>query len=161
LGHRHPRVTAAVHKQLDRLPISTRSLANPVTPALAARLVDFVGQPALTRCWFGANGTDAVECALKLARLATGRAKVLAVVGGFHGRSLGSLGATWSPRYRHGIEAALSEVVHLDPAKPESGRTEILRADAAALIFEPVLGEGGVVPLPADVLRTWTDAARA
>jgi putrescine aminotransferase len=161
LGHQHPDVVAAVSDQLARMRTSTRSLANPVTTALAARLIDLLNPSRLRRVWFGQNGTDAVEAALKLARLAAGRPRVLAVEGGYHGKSLGSLAATWSPRYRHGLESTLAPVTHIRRDDPDAVAREVAHGDVAALIVEPVQGESGVVALPADVLRGWAADARA
>src|SRR6478752_2429537 len=113
LGHQHPEVVAAVQDQLQRMSTSTRSLANPVTTELAERLVAVLSPSRLRRVWFGQNGTDAVEAALKLARLAAGRPRILAVEGGYHGKSLGSLAVTWGPRYRRGLESVLAPVTHI------------------------------------------------
>ncbi|MGY1634621.1 aspartate aminotransferase family protein [Geodermatophilus sp. SYSU D01186] len=157
LGHRHPDVVAAVHAQLDRMPTATRTLGNPVLAEAAAAVAGYVGLP---RVWFGCNGTDAVEAALKLARLASGRSRVLAVTGGYHGKTLGSLAATHHPRYRGGLEQVLGPVTHLDPADPDAADRALAAGDVAALLVEPVQGENGVVPLPVPVLRRWAGAVR-
>ena len=160
LGHRHPAVLAAVAAQLATLPTSTRSLANAVTPRLAARLVAALGGGQLRRCWFGCNGADAVDLALKLARAATGRPRVLAATGGFHGKPLGALSATWHPRYRAAFAGYLAPTTHVQPADTDRVASELSRGDVAALIIEPVLGEGGVLPVPAGTLRRWAELAR-
>ena len=159
LGHRHPGVVAAVRAQLDTLPTSTRSLLNPASSAAASRLVDYLGG-VLPRVYFGLNGADAVEAAVKLARLASGRTTVLAVRGGYHGKSLGALAVTHHPRFRAGLSDCLAGVVHLDPHDPEAVDREAAAGGVAALVFEPVQGENGVVPLPPDVLRAWCASAR-
>jgi len=160
LGHRHPAVTAAVHRQLDVLPTSTRTLANPVTAAAAATLVEYLGG-ALPRVCFGANGADAVEAVLKLSRMATGRPRVLAVAGGFHGKSLGALALTHEPRFRAGLAAHLPHVTHVSPEDPEAVAREVARGDVAAVVFEPVQGESGVRPIEPAVLGAWCAAAAA
>lgn len=160
LGHRHPAVVAAAHRQLDLMPTSTRSLANPVAAEAAARLAGYLGD-TLPKVYFGLNGADVVEVAVKLARLATGRGRVLAVRGGFHGKSLGALALTHSPLYRAGLLGCVSDVVHLDPADPGAVRRELASGEVAAVVLEPVQGENGAVPLPTDVLREWcADAGR-
>lgn len=161
LGHNHPEVVAAVRAQLTVMATSTRVLANPATTALAARLVELLQPSRLTRVWFGQNGTDAVEAALKLARLATGRPRVVAVDGGYHGKSLGSLAVTSSPRYRAGLEEVLAPATHVAPDDPGAVAREVARGDVAAVVFEPVQGEGGVRPLDPAVLRRWADDARS
>lgn len=158
-GHRHPEVTAAVHDQLDRMPTSTRVLANPCVVELAERLMHILSPSALSRVWFGLNGCDAVEVALKLARAATGRSRILAVEGAFHGKSLGALAATSNPRYRDPVGFVLAPATHL-PLEPDAVRKEVAKGDVAALIFEPIQGEGGVVPLEPKLLRRWCHDAR-
>ncbi|MGW4652532.1 aspartate aminotransferase family protein [Kitasatospora sp. NPDC004289] len=158
LGHRHPEVLAAVRRQLDTMPTATRSLANPVAARAAGLLAAHLGG-ALPKVHFGLNGSDAVEVAVKLARLATGRDRVLAVRGGFHGKSLGALALTHSPLYRVGLRGCAVEVAHLDPDDPQALARELATGPVAALVFEPVQGENGAVPLPPEVLRTWCAAA--
>ncbi|WP_035804606.1 aspartate aminotransferase family protein [Kitasatospora mediocidica] len=160
LGHRHPEVVAAVRHQLDTMPTSTRSLANPVAARAAARLAGYLGD-VLPKVYFGLNGADVVEVAVKLARLASGRPRVIAVRGGFHGKSLGALALTHSPLYRVGLRGCAVDVVHVDPADPAAVLRELAGGDVAALVFEPVQGENGAAALPLDVLRRWSeDAAR-
>lgn len=158
LGHRHPDVLAAVRRQLDAMPVATRALANPVTADAAARLADYAGAE-LTRVYFGLSGADAVEAALKLARLASGRPRVLAVEGAYHGKSLGALAVTHNERYRAGLHDVLPAVTHLPPDDPEAVAREVSSGDVAALIFEPVQGENGVRPLDTGVLRAWCSSA--
>ncbi len=160
LGHRNPAVVAAVQEQLTTLPSSTRVLANAAAPLLSERLIELTGQPSLTRVWLGQNGTDAVEAALKFARLATGRRKVVALAGGFHGKSLGALSVTSGPRYRRDLEPLLTPGVHLAADLAEA-ELLVARPDVAALIVEPIQGEGGIRPLDAAGLRRAVDAAKA
>ncbi|MEU2059740.1 aspartate aminotransferase family protein [Streptomyces sp. NPDC013455] len=164
LGHRPPEVVEAVRRQLDVMTISTRVLGNPVTARAAATLTSFfAGQPGgadLHRVYFGLNGCDAVEAAVKLARLVTGRPRVLAVNGAYHGKSLGALSLTHHPGFRAGLDESLAPTTHVSPADADVVARECRRGDVAALIFEPVQGENGVRPLPADVLAAWCEAAR-
>ncbi|MFD9796699.1 aspartate aminotransferase family protein [Streptomyces sp. NPDC059070] len=161
LGHRHPTVSAAVHRQLDTMPVSSRSLANPTAARAAARLTAYLGG-GLPKVHFGLGGADVVEVAVKLARLATGRTRVVAVHGGFHGKTLGALALTHSPLYRAGLLGSTVDVVHVDPNDADAVQRESASADVAALVFEPVQGENGAVPLPLDTLRNWcADAIEA
>ncbi|MEU6721112.1 aspartate aminotransferase family protein [Nonomuraea sp. NPDC046802] len=159
-GHRHPRVVSELTDQLGRIPTSTRTLLNPRSVELADRLVGALQPSRLSRAWFGLNGCDAVEVALKLARVQTGRMRVLAVEGGFHGKSLGALGATWNPRYREPLADALAPVTHIPPT-PDAVAREVARGDVAAFLFEPVQGEGGIIPVAPELLRQWARDARA
>lgn len=160
LGHRHPAVTAAVRRQLDAMPVSSRTLVNPVAADAAERLVAHLGG-RLRRVYFGVNGSDAVEVSIKLARLASGRPRVLAVRGAFHGKSLGALALTHHERFRAGLEPVLPHVTHLDPADPEAVARACAAGDVAAVVFEPIQGENGVVPLDPAVLARWCDDAHA
>ncbi|MEN0012934.1 MAG: aminotransferase class III-fold pyridoxal phosphate-dependent enzyme, partial [Solirubrobacteraceae bacterium] len=160
LGHRHPAVVAAVTEQLGLMPTSTRVLANEQTAALARDLAATVGGP-YERVWLGTNGADAVEAALKLARRGTGRSRVLAAAGGFHGKSLGALAATANPIFHEGLAGAVGPATHLDPTDTGAVAREVAAGDVAALIFEPIQGEGGVRPLDTAVLRQWSADARA
>lgn len=159
LGHRHPAVVAAVERQLRTLPTSTRVLANAVAPALAERLVELTDGVRMRRVWLGQNGTDVVEVSLKLARLRSGRLRVLAADGSFHGKSLGALAATWHPGYRAGLESLLTSVTHV-PLERDAVARELRAGDVAAVLVEPVQGEGGIRPLDPELLRAWADAAR-
>jgi len=160
LGHRHPAVTSAVVRQLGRMPTATRTLANPALARLMTELVNRL-DGRLTKVWFGSDGADAVELALKLARRRTGRSRVLAVRGAFHGKTLGALALTFNPAFRAGLEPLLASVAHLDPVDPEAVLREVDAGDVAAIVFEPVQGEAGVRPLAPAVLRRWAADARA
>ncbi|MEV4625692.1 aspartate aminotransferase family protein [Micromonospora sp. NPDC049523] len=159
IGHRHPEVVAAVAAQLGTMPVSTRSLGNPVAAVAAEELVGYLGS-SLPRVYFGTNGADAVEVAVKLARLATGRKTVVAVRGGYHGKTMGALALTWHPRFRYGLEELLGGAVHADPTDEDAVRRVAAGGDLAAVIFEPVQGENGVVPLDPQLLTRWTADAR-
>lgn len=160
LGHRHPAVIAALNAGLERMPTATRVLANPVTAAFSAELVERCGEP-LRRVWLGSDGADAVEAALKLARRRSGRMRVLAVEGAFHGKTMGALALSANPAFRAGLEPLLGEVSLLARDDPGAVRREAARGDVAALVFEPVQGEAGVHPLEPAVLRRWAADARA
>lgn len=154
LGHRHPSVIAAILSTLDRMPTSTRILPNGELAAFAGALSDRCGE-RLNRVWLGSDGSDAVEAALKLSRRATGRMRVLAVEGGFHGKTIGALALTSGPAFRSGLEPLLCGVSILSPTDPSAVAREAAHGDVAAVIFEPIQGEGGVRPLPQGVLHQW------
>src|SRR5918995_3830332 len=111
LGHTHPRVSAAIHAQVDRLigPTGAIGYAEPVV-RLASMVADTLPDPIDT-VFFLNSGSEAVEGALKLARRATGRPAIIAFEGGFHGRTLGSVSvSTSSLNYRLGYEPLLPAV---------------------------------------------------
>lgn len=160
LGHRPARVVEAVAGQLRTMPTATRSLANPVVAAFAGELQHRCG-PDLDRVWLGSGGADAVEAAVKLARRRTGRMRLLAVQGGFHGKTLGALALTHAAAFRTGLEPLLGQVTHLPPGDPDAVAREVAAGDVAALIAEPVRGEGGVRPLDPELALRWAADAHA
>lgn len=159
-GHRPPTVVAAVQEALGTMPTSTRLAANPYTARLATRLTELLDPARLSRVWLGLTGSDAVEAVLKLAIAGTGRTSLLAAEGAFHGKSMGALALTADPARRAPFAGFLGDVRHL-PLEPDAVRRAARQAPFAALIVEPVQGEGGGRPLPPDLLRRWADDARA
>ena len=174
LGHHHPRVTAAVHAQVERLigPTAAIGYSEPVV-RLAAAIAAEMPAP-LDTVFFGNSGAEAIEGALKLARRVTGRPGIVAFQGGFHGRTFGAASVTSSKiLYRRGYEPLLPGVqllpfpaVYRDFGGDEERAVETclgalrrcfettVPADAvAAFLIEPVQGEGGYVPAPPTFLR--------
>lgn len=158
LGHCPPTVVAAVREQCGTLPSAARGLASPPGPLLARRLAELASPSRLTRVWLGANGADVTEAALKLARVTTGRLRVLAVRGGFHGRTLGALAVSDADRYHAGLQPLLAGVTVVDPVATAVAE-HIGAGDVAAVIFEVIQGCRDVVPLPTAVLEDWIRAA--
>jgi acetylornithine/N-succinyldiaminopimelate aminotransferase len=150
LGHRHPAPLAAAHAQLDRLWHTSNLFYTEPMQELAARLSDrFGGADA----FFCNSGAEAIESALKWARKATGRSGFVALEGSFHGRTLGALSVTGQPAKRTAFEPLLPGVSFATPGT----LAEHVGPDTAAILLEPVQGEGGVHPLSAQALT----AARA
>ena len=142
LGHRHPAPLAAAHAQLDKLWHVSNLFATEPAQQLAAALSERFGG---AQAFFCNSGTEAVEAALKYARKATGKAGVIALGNSFHGRTLGSLSVTGQPSKRAGFEP-------LGPARFATANHilslyEAAGDDVGLVILEPLLGEGGVVPL--------------
>ncbi len=158
LGHRHPAVTAAVVYQLERMPTTTRTLANPVVAELITTLVERTDQH-LQRVWLGTDGADAVEVAIKLARRSSGRLRILAAKRAFHGKTLGALAITDNPAFHCGLEPLLDHVTIIDPTDPDAVMRELELGDVAAVIFEPIQGEAGARVLDLRVLRRWASDA--
>ncbi|MGI8335639.1 aspartate aminotransferase family protein [Actinomadura scrupuli] len=160
LGHGCPQVVEAVTGLLGTMPTATRALANPVVIEFARSLQERCG-PELSRVWLGSDGADAVEVAVKLARRTTGRTRVLAVEGAFHGKTLGALALTHAPVFHSGLEPLLVHVTHLPPSDPDAVARETAAGDVAALIVEPIRGEGGVWPLDPGIAARWAADARS
>src|ERR1017187_2228431 len=98
-GHRHPKVLKAVHDQLDRQAIHSQELIDPLRTYLA-HLVSLITPGDLKFSFFTNSGTESVEACLKMAMLTTGRKHFIGAIGGFHGKSLGSLGGTSKAFFR-------------------------------------------------------------
>jgi 4-aminobutyrate aminotransferase len=174
LGHRNPRVTAAIHAQVDRLiaPMAAIGYAEP-TVRLARELAATLPHP-IDSIFFMNSGTEAIEAALKLARRVTGRPGIVAFRGAFHGRTLGATSITSSnPNYRQGYEPLLPSVylsmfpsVYRDFGGDEERavavafrhlrdlfHSTISPEAVAAIVIEPVQGEGGYIPAPPAFLQ--------
>ncbi|MEU4080636.1 acetylornithine transaminase [Streptomyces venezuelae] len=153
LGHAHPAVVAAVTDQIGRLGhVSNLFVAGPPV-ALAERLLGLFGRPG--RVFFCNSGAEAAEAAFKAARR-TGRGRVVAMEGGFHGRTMGALALTGQPAKREPFLPLPGEVTHVPFGDVEALRAAVSH-DTAAVFVEPVQGEAGVIPAPHGYLR----AARA
>ncbi|NTW39001.1 MAG: acetylornithine transaminase [Cellulomonadaceae bacterium] len=150
LGHAHPTLTAAISAQLGTLGHVSNFFASPPQVALAERLLALSGAPQGSRVFFTNSGTEANEAAFKMARR-TGRPRILALEGSFHGRTMGALALTSKAAYRAPFEPLPGGVEFLP-----FGDTDALEAamadDVAALVLEVVQGEAGVHPLPAGYL---------
>jgi 4-aminobutyrate aminotransferase len=174
LGHTHPHVTAAIHAQVDRLigPTGAMGYAEPVVK-LARMLAETLPDPIDTVMFLN-SGSEAIDGALKLARRVTGRPAIIAFRGGFHGRTFGAASITTSNvNYRVGYEPLLPGVyfapfpaAYRDFDGDEARATEsclaalrdllasvVAPTTVAAIVVEPVQGEGGYTPAPAAFLR--------
>jgi acetylornithine/N-succinyldiaminopimelate aminotransferase len=144
LGHAHPAVVEAVSRQVATLGHTSNLVANEPSMLLAERLLSLTGRDG--RVFFASSGAEANEAAFKLARR-TGRASVVAADGSFHGRTMGALALTGQPAKRAPFEP-LPEGVSFVPYGDAAALRSAVGAWTAAVVLEPVLGEGGVVPAP-------------
>lgn len=151
LGHCHPTISGALEQQSRELVTCSEVLYTPRRGELYERLSSVL-PTSMNRFFLCNSGTEAVEGAFKFARIATGRTKILALQRGFHGRSLGALAATWNPRFRKGFESLLDQVDHIPLNDIEAANSNIDET-VAAVIVEPVQGEGGVRPLSQDFME--------
>lgn len=158
LGHAHPKVNAAIKEQVDRLSNCHSSFYNDAR----AEFLEVLGQLApagLTRSFLSSSGSEAVEAALKFARVATGRRKVVATKRAYHGRTLGALNATADKKYRDPFLPLMDGFTHVafDDADAIGAATD---EETAAIILEPVQGEGGIYVPSADYLQAVHEIAR-
>jgi predicted acetylornithine/succinylornithine family transaminase len=151
VGHAHPRVAAAIAEQAQRLITCPGSFPNDKRSELSERLAALL--PAgLTRLFFCNSGTEAMEAAIKIARLSTGRTGVLATMRGFHGRTMGALSATWDPKYREPFAPLVPGYTHVPYDRLEAA-AEAIGATTACVVVEIVQGEGGVRPGSGEYFR--------
>lgn len=149
LGHAHPTVTAAVTEQLGRLGHISNFFASEPQIRLAERLVGHVGDPD-ARVFFANSGAEANEAAFKLTRL-TGRTRIVAMEGAFHGRTAASLAITANAKYRKPFEPLPGDVTFV-PYGDVDALAEAVDDRTAAVVLEVVQGEQGVVPAPGGFL---------
>lgn len=156
LGHRHPRLIKALRDESTALLHVSNLYYHPAQGLLAERLVRASG---LLRAFFCNSGTEANEAALKFARLANpGKSDVVALRESFHGRTIGSLSLTGHDAYRTPFEPLMSGVTFIEPndvAALEAAVTE----KTSAIFLEPVMGEGGIIPLSHEFLAAARKAA--
>ncbi len=151
LGHRHPRVVEAVKQQLDRMPMSVRVMISEPTARLAARLAE-ITPGDLSMTFFGNSGAEAVEAAFKLARMHTGKPEIITTEKGFHGKTMGALSLTPKPEYQEPV-APLVPGVKVVPFGDAAAVAAAIGPETAAVIVEPIQGEGGINLPPEGYLR--------
>ncbi len=151
LGHCHPRVTAAIAEQARTLALCPNYLYNDVRARFAQALIEVM--PAhLPHAFLANSGAEAVEGALKFARLATSRPAFVSTTKGFHGRTVGALSVTWEPKYREGF-LPLLETTHV-PYNNAAALDAAVGDRTAAVILEVVQGESGVNVGTAEFLQS-------
>ena len=153
LGHRHPAVIEAVNRQMNTLGHTSNLYATEPGVALAEALVDLLGAPA--RAFFCNSGTEANEVAFKITRL-TGRTKLVAAEGAFHGRTMGSLALTGQPSKQAPFAPLPGDVTFVPYGDVDALRAAV-DSGTAAVFLEPIMGEGGVVVPPAGYLAAARD----
>ena len=158
LGHGHPRLKAALAAQLEALATLHGSFGCGVRTRAALQLTRRVSSAPASVCWSN-SGAEAVEAALKFAVLATGRRRFVACRGGYHGKTLGALSATGGAKYRAAFEPLLWDFTHVEYGQPDR-LAEAADESTAAVIAEPIQGEGGVVLPPPGYLRSVQEICR-
>jgi acetylornithine/LysW-gamma-L-lysine aminotransferase len=151
VGHANPYVAEALSEQSRLLITCSEVFYNDVRARLLEKLAQ-ITPLGLERAFLCNSGTEAVEGALKIARLATGRKKIIAAMRGFHGRTFGALSATWRKEYREPYEPLVPGFTFV-PYNRLEAMEGAMDGDTAAVILEVVQGEGGVIPGDGDYLR--------
>jgi putrescine aminotransferase len=159
LGHRHPDVVRAMHEQLDRHPVATRTLLSAELALAAARLAATT-PPGLDYVYFACTGAEAVETAIKLAR-ASGRRRLIAMERGFHGKTMGALSISNRAVFQRPFQPLLPDVTTVPFGDIAALDAALTSADGkACVVVEPVQGEGGVRIPPPGYLRAVAEHCR-
>jgi acetylornithine/LysW-gamma-L-lysine aminotransferase len=151
LGHCHPKIVAAVHAQIEQLISCHSGFYNDRRAEFVEKLVKITPK-GLDKVFLSNSGAESVECAIKIARKFTGKPEIIALMGGFHGKTMGALSATWDRKYREPFLPLVPEFKHVAPDNAEKIR-EAITEKTAAVIMEPIRGEGGVRVPPEGYLR--------
>lgn len=149
-GYRHPRIIAAAHQQLDQMALSSRVLVSPRQVELAKRLQELTPGD-LSYSFFCNSGTEAVEAALKFARASTARTTIISTEGAFHGKTYGSLSVSGRDLYQAPFKPLVPDIVRVPYGDTKTLATH-MSEHIAAVIVEPIQGEGGVIVPPDDYL---------
>lgn len=150
LGHRHPKVVEAVKKQLDLIALSGKAFFSKPAADLAEAIAE-ITPGNLQYTFFSNSGTETVEAALKFARKATGRANFVSTQGSYHGKTLGAVSVTGREKYKIGIGNLIGRVDFVEYGNADA-LAAVVNQDTAAVIIEPIQGEGGIIVPPAGYL---------
>jgi acetylornithine aminotransferase len=146
LGHGNPVLVQAVTSQLNTLGHTSNFFTTEPSVKLAEEILRISGAPAGSKVFFNNSGAEAVEAAIKVSRR-TGRHRIVALEGGFHGRTMGALALTHKQAYREPFEPLTPGVTHV-PFGGVDALADAVDDTVAAVFVEPIQGEGGVRPLP-------------
>jgi acetylornithine/LysW-gamma-L-lysine aminotransferase len=150
LGHCHPKLVAAIAQQAETLITCPNIMYNDVRSQLLKKLVE-VTPSALTRAYLCNSGAETIEAALKFARLHTGRTNFVSAMRGFHGRTMGAVSATYTPKYREAFQPLIPGFDYVPYNKIEK-LDAVVNDNTAAVLLELVQGEGGVNPIQAEYI---------
>ena len=151
VGHCNPVVVKAIQEQASRLITCNELFYNDARAQCLERL-NRITPEGIDRFFLCNSGTEAVEGAIKFARMATGRKRVVAAMRGYHGKTLGSLSATWEKKYRDPFAPLVPDFAHV-AYNNEADFAQAIDDQTAAVILEPVQGEGGVRPASAQFFQ--------
>ncbi|MFB0568167.1 MAG: aspartate aminotransferase family protein [Nitrososphaeria archaeon] len=150
VGHAHPKVVEAIKAQAEKLTSCHGTFYSEARSKFLEKLVALAPR-GLERAFLSNSGAESVEFALKIARRSTGRKEIIAMMGAFHGKTMGALSATWNKKYRHPFEPLVPGFKHVSFGKIENIEKAI-SDETAAVITEAIQGESGVRVPPDDFL---------
>ena len=142
LGHCHPKIVEAIKAQAEQLITCHSCYYNDKRAEFIEKLVKITPK-GLDKAFLSNSGAESVECAIKLARKATGKPEIIGLMGAFHGKTMGALSLTWDKKYREPFMPLVPEMKNVAPDNPDKIR-EAITEKTAAVIMEPIRGEGGI-----------------
>jgi len=142
VGHSHPKVVEAIKKQAEEIISCHGSFYNKARSEFLQKLAQITPK-GLDKIFLANSGTESVECAIKLARKFSRKSEIIAMIGGFHGKTMGALSATWKKKYRESFEPLVPGFKHV-PRYNIQKIEEAITKKTAAVIVEPIQGEGGI-----------------
>jgi len=151
VGHCHPRVVKAIQNQAELLISGHGSIYNEPRSRFLKKLINITPQ-GLTQAFLSNSGAESIECAIKLARKYTGKTDIIAFVGGYHGKTMGALSATWKKKYREPFLPLVPGFSHVPFGKPTRVK-EAITEKTAAILVESIQGERGIIVPPPNFLK--------
>jgi LysW-gamma-L-lysine/LysW-L-ornithine aminotransferase len=151
LGHCHPKIVEAIKAQADQLITLHSGYYNDKRAEFIQKLVSITPK-GIDKAFLSNSGAESIECAIKLARKVTGKPEIIALMGGYHGKTMGALSLTWDKKYREPFQPLVPEIKHVSPESPAK-LAEAISQKTAAVIIEPIRGEGGIRMLPEGYLQ--------
>jgi [amino-group carrier protein]-gamma-(L-lysyl/L-ornithyl)-L-glutamate aminotransferase len=142
LGHCHPKIVDAIKTQADQLITCHSCFYNDKRAEFIEKLVKITPK-GLDKAFLSNSGAESVECAMKLSRKATGKTEIIALMGSYHGKTMGALSATWDKKYREPFMPLIPDIKHVAPDNA-SKIGEAITEKTAAVLMEPIRGEGGI-----------------
>ncbi|MEM4980432.1 MAG: aspartate aminotransferase family protein [Candidatus Bathyarchaeia archaeon] len=147
VGHCHPKVVKSIKEQCEKLIACHGSFYNDKRAELLEKLAK-IAPKGLKKIFLSNSGAESIECAIKAAIKYTGRHEIISMVRGFHGKTLGALSATWNPKYREPFKSLLNPNFKFVPFGKLERVREVITSNTAAIIVEPIQGEGGIHVAP-------------
>jgi len=151
LGHSHPKIVKAVCEQAGKLISCHAGFYNEKRTEFLQKLTSITPK-GLDKAFLSNSGAESVECAIKLARRASSKPEIIAVMGAFHGKTMGALSATWDKKYRDPFQPLVPDIKHVPPDNLDKAR-EAMTERTAAFLVEPIRGEGGIRVPPEGYLQ--------
>ncbi|MCL2135030.1 MAG: acetylornithine/succinylornithine family transaminase [Candidatus Bathyarchaeota archaeon] len=142
LGHCHPKIVDAIKVQAEQLITLHSCYYNDKRAEFIQKLISILPK-GLDKAFLSNSGAESVECAIKLARKATGKTEIIGIMGAYHGKTMGALSVTWDKKYREPFMPLIPDVKHVAPDNIDKLR-EAITGNTAAVILEPIRGEGGI-----------------